>query len=173
MNLSRAVGYIIRNEQRRTERSQEIVKESTVRRSIRNEADNRRRPKRVCIRNDVEEHTCGTMSEQCGFCGAVYWKEEKNTAYKYTKCCHDGKVQLPAFPLTENSPDAKNYRQCHFIFCMTHAQYVFHYISKTINITDLVLGYMDGPWDHRSTSIFQLYLCACAVHFSLYIESPK
>ncbi|GBL74446.1 hypothetical protein AVEN_220506-1 [Araneus ventricosus] len=60
------------------------------------------------------------MSEQCGFCGAVYWKEEKNTAHKYTKCCHDGKVQLPAFPdapellkvlLTENSPDAKNYRQ--------------------------------------------------------------
>ncbi|GBN91574.1 hypothetical protein AVEN_126972-1 [Araneus ventricosus] len=46
-----------------------------------------------------------------GFCGAVYWKEEKNTAHKYTKCCHDGKVQLPAFPLTENSPDAKNYRQ--------------------------------------------------------------
>ncbi|GBO37931.1 hypothetical protein AVEN_55434-1 [Araneus ventricosus] len=38
------------------------------------------------------------MSEQCGFCGAVYWKEEKNTAHKYTKCCHDGKVQLPAFP---------------------------------------------------------------------------
>ncbi|GBN87992.1 hypothetical protein AVEN_107373-1 [Araneus ventricosus] len=111
MNLSRAVGYIIRNEQRRTERSQEIVQESTVRRSIRNEADNRRRPKRVCIRNDVEEHNCGTMSEQCGFCGAVYWKEEKNTAHKYTKCCHDGKVQLPAFPLPENSPDAKNYRQ--------------------------------------------------------------
>ncbi|GBL89911.1 hypothetical protein AVEN_178339-1 [Araneus ventricosus] len=60
------------------------------------------------------------MSEQCGFCGAIYWKEEKNTAHKYTKCCHDGKVQLPAFPdvpellktlLTENSPDAKNYRQ--------------------------------------------------------------
>ncbi|GBN69016.1 hypothetical protein AVEN_77860-1 [Araneus ventricosus] len=111
MNLSRAVGYIIRNEQRRTERSQKTVQESTVRRSIRNEADNRRRPKRVCIRNDVEEHNCGTMSEQCGFCGAVYWKEEKNTAHKYTKCCHDGKVQLPAFPLTENSPDAKNYRQ--------------------------------------------------------------
>ncbi|GBO05696.1 hypothetical protein AVEN_195053-1 [Araneus ventricosus] len=114
MNLSPAVGYIIRNEQRRTERSQETVQESTVRRSIRNEADNRRRPKRVCIRNDVEEHNCETMSEQCGFCGAVYWKEE------YTKCCHDGKVQLPAFPdapellkalLTENSPDAKNYRQ--------------------------------------------------------------
>ncbi|GBN58746.1 hypothetical protein AVEN_17016-1 [Araneus ventricosus] len=38
------------------------------------------------------------MSEQCGFCGAVYWKEEKNTAHKYTKCFHDGKVQLPAFP---------------------------------------------------------------------------
>ncbi|GBO11597.1 hypothetical protein AVEN_7090-1 [Araneus ventricosus] len=120
MNLSRAVGYIIRNEQRRTERSQETVQESTVRRSIRNEADNRRRPKRVCIRNDVEGHNCGTMSEQCGFCGAVYWKEEKNTAHKYTKCCQDGKVQLPAFPdapellkalLTENSPDAKNYRQ--------------------------------------------------------------
>ncbi|GBL83774.1 hypothetical protein AVEN_132666-1 [Araneus ventricosus] len=111
MNLSRAVGYIIRNEQRRTERSQETVQESTVRRSIRNEADNRRRPKRVCIRNDVEEHNCGIMSEQCGFCGAVYWKEEKNTAHKYTKCCHDGKVQLPAFLLTENSPDAKNYRQ--------------------------------------------------------------
>ncbi|GBM67404.1 hypothetical protein AVEN_188003-1 [Araneus ventricosus] len=51
------------------------------------------------------------MSEQCGFCGSVYWKEEKNTAHKYTKCCHDGKVQLPAFPLTENSPDAKNYRK--------------------------------------------------------------
>ncbi|GBN90962.1 hypothetical protein AVEN_124067-1 [Araneus ventricosus] len=84
MNLSRAVGYIIRNEQRRTERSQETVQESTVRQSIRNEADNRRRPKRVCIRNDVEEHNCGTMSEQCGFCGAVYWKEEKNTAHKYT-----------------------------------------------------------------------------------------
>ncbi|GBM19765.1 hypothetical protein AVEN_59445-1 [Araneus ventricosus] len=98
MNLSRAVGYIIRNEQRRTERRQETVQESTGRRSIRNEADNRRRPKRVCIRNDVEEHNCGTMSEQCGFCGAVYWKEEKNTAHKYTKCCHDGKVQLPAFP---------------------------------------------------------------------------
>ncbi|GBM87274.1 hypothetical protein AVEN_184808-1 [Araneus ventricosus] len=120
MNLSRAVGYIIRNEQRRTKRSQETVQESTVRRSIRNEANNHRRPKRVCIRNDVEEHNCGTMSEQCGFCGAVYWKEEKNTAHKYTKCCHDGKVQLPAFPdtpellkvlLTENSPDAKNYRQ--------------------------------------------------------------
>ncbi|GBL72654.1 hypothetical protein AVEN_178961-1 [Araneus ventricosus] len=114
MNLSRAVGYIIRNEQRRTERSQETVQESTVRRSIRNEADNRRRPKRVCIRNDVDEHNCGTMSEQCGFCGAVYWKEDKNTAHKYTKCCHDGKVQLPTFPdapellkalLTENSPD--------------------------------------------------------------------
>ncbi|GBN22847.1 hypothetical protein AVEN_217629-1 [Araneus ventricosus] len=114
MNLSRAVGYIIRNEQRRTERSQETVQESIVRRSIRNEADNRRRPKRVCIRNDVE------VSEQCGFCGAVYWKEEKNSAHKYTKCCHDGKVQLPAFPdateilkalLTEHSPDAKNYRQ--------------------------------------------------------------
>ncbi|GBN05136.1 hypothetical protein AVEN_123239-1 [Araneus ventricosus] len=120
MNLSRAVGCIIRNEQRRTEPSQETVEESTVRRSIRNEADNRRRPKRVCIRNDVEKHNCGTMSEQCGFCGAVYWKEEKNTAHKYTKCCHDGKVQLPAFPdapellkafLTENPPDAKNYRQ--------------------------------------------------------------
>ncbi|GBN23436.1 hypothetical protein AVEN_118180-1 [Araneus ventricosus] len=120
MNLSRAVGYIIRNEQRRTERSQETVQESTIRRRIRNEADNRRRTKRVCIRNDVEEHNCGTMSEQCGFCGAVYWKEEKNTAHKYTKCCHDGKVQLPAFPdapellkvlLTENSTDAKNYRQ--------------------------------------------------------------
>ncbi|GBN03199.1 hypothetical protein AVEN_136525-1, partial [Araneus ventricosus] len=120
MNLSRAVGYIIRNEQRRTERSQETVQESTIRRRIRNEADNRRRTKRVCIRNDVEEHNCGTMSEQCGFCGVVYWKEEKNTAHKYTKCCHDGKVQLPAFPdapellkvlLTENSPDAKNYRQ--------------------------------------------------------------
>ncbi|GBN05183.1 hypothetical protein AVEN_122471-1 [Araneus ventricosus] len=67
MNLSRAVGYIIRNEQRRTERSQETVQEYTVRRSIRNEADNRRRPKRVCIRNDVEEHNCGTMSEQCCF----------------------------------------------------------------------------------------------------------
>ncbi|GBN95692.1 hypothetical protein AVEN_35179-1 [Araneus ventricosus] len=60
------------------------------------------------------------MSEQCVFCGAVYWREEKNTAHKYTKCCNDGKVQLPAFPdapellkalLTENSPDAKNYRQ--------------------------------------------------------------
>ncbi|GBN57351.1 hypothetical protein AVEN_247316-1 [Araneus ventricosus] len=56
------------------------------------------------------------MSEQSGFCGAVYWKKEKNIAHKYTKCCHDGKVQLPAFPdapellkalLTENSPDAK------------------------------------------------------------------
>ncbi|GBM42718.1 hypothetical protein AVEN_219163-1 [Araneus ventricosus] len=111
MNLCRAVGYIIRNEQRRTEWSQEIFQKSTVRRSIRNEADNRRRPKRVCIRNDVEEHNCGTMSEQCGFCGAVYWKAEKNTAHKSTKCCHDGKVQLPAFPVTENSPDAKNYRQ--------------------------------------------------------------
>ncbi|GBM02783.1 hypothetical protein AVEN_10172-1, partial [Araneus ventricosus] len=113
------VGYIIRNEQRRTERSQETVQESIVRRCIRKEADNRRRPKRVCIRNDVEEHNCGTMSEQCGFCGDVYWKEEKNTAHKYKKY-HDGKVQLPAFPdalellkilLTENSPDAKNYRQ--------------------------------------------------------------
>ncbi|GBN98777.1 hypothetical protein AVEN_103969-1 [Araneus ventricosus] len=102
MNLSRSVGYIIRNEQRRTERSQETVQESTVRRSIRNEAHNRRRAKLVCIRNDVEEHNCGTMSEQCGFCGAVYWKEEKNTAYKYTKCCHDGKVQLPAFPDATN-----------------------------------------------------------------------
>ncbi|GBM42692.1 hypothetical protein AVEN_219144-1 [Araneus ventricosus] len=111
MNLSRAVGYIIRNEQRRTERRQETVQESTVRRSIRNEANNRRHPKRVCVRNDVQEHNCGTMSEQCGFCGAVYWKEAKNTAHKYTKCCHDGKVQLLAFPLTENSPDAKNYRQ--------------------------------------------------------------
>ncbi|GBN14258.1 hypothetical protein AVEN_174904-1 [Araneus ventricosus] len=120
MNLSRAVGYVIRNEQRRTERSLETVQESTVMRSIRNEADNRRRPKRVCIRNDVEEHNCVTMSEQGGFSGAVYWKEEKNTAHKYTKCCHDGKVQLPAFPdapellkalLTENSPDAKNYQQ--------------------------------------------------------------
>ncbi|GBM69330.1 hypothetical protein AVEN_155754-1 [Araneus ventricosus] len=107
MNLSRAVGYIIRNEQRRTERRQQTVQ-------------NRLRPKRVCIRNDVEEHNCRTMSEQCGFCGAVYWKEEKNTAHKYTKCCHDGNVQLPAFPdapellkvlLTENSPDAKNYPQ--------------------------------------------------------------
>lgn len=81
-----------------------------------------RRSKRVCIRNDddVEEHNCGTMSEVCVFCGALYWKEEKNTAHKYTKCCHDGKVDLPAFPdapellkkfLTENLPDVKNYRQ--------------------------------------------------------------
>ncbi|GBM69662.1 hypothetical protein AVEN_124444-1 [Araneus ventricosus] len=56
------------------------------------------------------------MSEQCGFCGAVYWKKVKNTAHKYTKCCHDGKVQLPAIPdapellkalLTENSPSLR------------------------------------------------------------------
>ncbi|GBM22544.1 hypothetical protein AVEN_183976-1 [Araneus ventricosus] len=119
MHLSRAVGYIIRNEQRRTERSQETV-QSIVRRSIRNETYNRSRSKRLCIQNDVEEHNCGTMSEQCGFCGAVYWQKEKNTAHKNTNCCNDGKVQIQAFPdapellkslLTDNSPDAKNYRQ--------------------------------------------------------------
>ncbi|GBM36466.1 hypothetical protein AVEN_234842-1 [Araneus ventricosus] len=67
----------------------------------------------VRIRNDVEEHYYGTMSEQCVFCGVVYWKKLKNTAHKYTKRCHDGKVQLPVFSdvleplkalLTENSP---------------------------------------------------------------------
>ncbi|GBN32070.1 hypothetical protein AVEN_51905-1 [Araneus ventricosus] len=77
MNLSRAVGYIIRNEQRRTERSQETVQESTIRRRIRNEADNRRRTKRVCIRNYVEEHNCGTMSEQCGFVGLFIGRKRK------------------------------------------------------------------------------------------------
>ncbi|GBN28718.1 hypothetical protein AVEN_221428-1 [Araneus ventricosus] len=68
----------------------------------------------VCIRNDVEEHNC----EPCPN-SAVLWvviEGRENTAHKYTKCCHDGKVQLPAFPdapdplkakVTENSPDAK------------------------------------------------------------------
>ncbi|GBL73408.1 hypothetical protein AVEN_159419-1 [Araneus ventricosus] len=54
------------------------------------------------------------------FVGLFIGRKRKNTAHKYTKCCHDGKVQLLAFPdapellkalLTENSPDGKNYRQ--------------------------------------------------------------
>ncbi|GBO02818.1 hypothetical protein AVEN_171026-1 [Araneus ventricosus] len=50
------------------------------------------------------------------FVGQFIGRKRKNTAHKYTNCCHDGKVQLPAFPdapellkalLSENSPDAK------------------------------------------------------------------
>ncbi|GBN12749.1 hypothetical protein AVEN_246718-1 [Araneus ventricosus] len=60
------------------------------------------------------------MSEVCGFCGALYWKNEVNSSKKYTKCCHDGEVHLPNLTeapdlfkelLCSNSQEAKNYRQ--------------------------------------------------------------
>ncbi|GBM28854.1 hypothetical protein AVEN_43573-1 [Araneus ventricosus] len=60
------------------------------------------------------------MSEECEFCGALFWKNEVNSSKKYTKCCHDGKVRLPNLTeapdlikefLCSNSQEAKNYRQ--------------------------------------------------------------
>ncbi|GBM63962.1 hypothetical protein AVEN_17548-1 [Araneus ventricosus] len=74
------------------------------------------------------------MSEQRGFCGSVYWKEEKNTAHKYTKCCLVGKVQLPAFPdvpelfkamLTENSPSLRWERKLNHYLELDHTVTVY------------------------------------------------
>ncbi|GBN87761.1 hypothetical protein AVEN_132969-1 [Araneus ventricosus] len=74
------------------------------------------------------------MSKQCGFCGAVYWKKEKNTAPMYTKCCHDGKVQLPAFPvalellkalLTENSTSLRWERKLNHYMKLDHTVTVY------------------------------------------------
>ena len=38
------------------------------------------------------------MDQICSYCGAFYWLREKNTHGIYQKCCHSGKVVLPAMP---------------------------------------------------------------------------
>ena len=48
--------------------------------------------------NDVTYFDIGYMDQICSYCGAFYWLREKNTHGIYQKCCHSGKVVLPAMP---------------------------------------------------------------------------
>ena len=48
--------------------------------------------------NDVTYFDIGYMDQICSYCGAFYWLREKNTHRIYQKCCHSGKVVLPAMP---------------------------------------------------------------------------
>eukprot|EP00794_Sanderia_malayensis_P012605 gene12605-biopygen10044 len=41
-------------------------------------------------------HRMAPMNNVCTHCGAKYFKEELNTKKKYTKCCREGAVHLPA-----------------------------------------------------------------------------
>eukprot|EP00794_Sanderia_malayensis_P008568 gene8568-biopygen6854 len=41
-------------------------------------------------------HRMAPMNNVCTNCGAKYFKEELNTKKKYTKCCREGAVHLPA-----------------------------------------------------------------------------
>ncbi|XP_053147640.1 uncharacterized protein LOC128343121 [Hemicordylus capensis] len=74
---------------------------------------------KISIEDSIEEHNCGTLTESCHYCGALYWLNELNCARKYTKCCHDGKTLkelneppdlLKELILTQ-STEAKNYRE--------------------------------------------------------------
>lgn len=120
MNIASAASYYRKNLRLRTERSNETVVEANLRRERRSEADSRRRSKRVCIRDDIAEHFCGTLSEECECCGALFWNGERNSSKKFTRCCHGGKVVLPpledapelmVYLLTDDTPECKNYRQ--------------------------------------------------------------
>ena len=44
----------------------------------------------------VPEQTCGSMTNKCIHCGAKFFNCERNSAGKYTTCCHEGKVKLPS-----------------------------------------------------------------------------
>jgi hypothetical protein len=36
----------------------------------------------------------GLPNQNCAFCGAIFWNEERNTKGEYTKCCQQGEVAL-------------------------------------------------------------------------------
>ncbi|GBM03530.1 hypothetical protein AVEN_237128-1 [Araneus ventricosus] len=75
------------------------------------------------------------MSKQCGFVGLFIGKKKtEETAHKYTKCCHDGKVRLPAFAvalellkalLTENSPSLRWERKLYHYMKLDHTVTVY------------------------------------------------
>ncbi|XP_053150109.1 uncharacterized protein LOC128344287 [Hemicordylus capensis] len=74
----------------------------------------------IYTEDSTEEHNCGTLTESCHYCGALYWLDELNSTRKYTKCCHDGKVTLKELNeppdllkelLLTQSTEAKNYRE--------------------------------------------------------------
>ena len=120
MDLSQAAKYYRNNLRRRIARRSETPEQANTRRTNRNEVDRlRRAADRICEISLLTEHYCGSMTEVCESCQALYWKKEKNTSGQYQKCCHGGKVRLPELTqtpnllrnlLTGNTPDCKNYR---------------------------------------------------------------
>ncbi|GBN62193.1 hypothetical protein AVEN_62831-1 [Araneus ventricosus] len=102
MNLSRAVGYIIQNEQRRTERSQETVQEYPIIAVAQN----------VCV---FETMLRSIIVELCPnsavFVGLFIGRKRKILAISIQKVAMMERFSYRHFLLTENSPDAKNYRQ--------------------------------------------------------------
>ncbi|GBO11993.1 hypothetical protein AVEN_7682-1 [Araneus ventricosus] len=94
MSLSRAVSIINRNCRKRENRSNEIVEESFLRRSNRNEQNRAKRFGESEV-SRLQEHGCGTLTGLCFFCLARFGEREVNSSGKYTKCCHDKKIILP------------------------------------------------------------------------------
>ncbi len=53
-------------------------------------------PVSIHVQEHQEQHYIGLMNQECDKCHAKYFLQEKTTANKFTKCCHEGKVALPA-----------------------------------------------------------------------------
>jgi hypothetical protein len=52
--------------------------------------------------NNVSENYCGLMNNSCLYCGAKFFKFERNTTGEYKNCCFKGKFRLPSMsPPTE------------------------------------------------------------------------
>ncbi|XP_042905358.2 uncharacterized protein [Parasteatoda tepidariorum] len=115
-NISEAARAFKRNERKRVRRAQESVEECYGRRRL------QRSSAIITVQDvtvDVEEYNIGSMTEQCSYCNAYFWAKERNSSGKYTKCCHDGKINLPTLMdipellqklLSDNSIEARNYR---------------------------------------------------------------
>lgn len=48
---------------------------------------------------DVQTQYCGPMDQECQYCGAKFFQQERPTDGKFTVCCHKGQLELP--PLDE------------------------------------------------------------------------
>ena len=55
-----------------------------------------RRLNGIIVREEeIIDHYCGEMDNKCVHCGALFFKQERNSKGKYTICCELGKWKLP------------------------------------------------------------------------------
>lgn len=67
----------------------------------------------------VSTHYIGKMNQTCQHCGALYFASEETTNNQFSKCCHNGKIDLEAYTdypqylqrlMNGNDTRAKDYR---------------------------------------------------------------